>query len=290
MSKKESKDSLVGKVIGGYKVVKLIAEGGFGKTYKVKEIETGAIDCLKDCSNVKKEYAFVLKEEYKTARKLRHHCLPSMRALVPTSDGKYALIMSYIDGKTLEQWVEKFGKLDPEHVAWITERTLHVLKYMHYHGVVHGDIKPQNIIIVPKEHQIVLIDFGLAMVKPKSGDENMGWTKEYAPPEQLDGKVLVPESDLYSLGKTMIYALSGNQEAVAKLQVPDEVPGPMCDFVYKLIVRDVNNRPNWEEYKNGKKQEDLTKVIVEVRKASFGRTASGMKPLPAWLDEEDKEE
>ncbi|MBI3632933.1 MAG: serine/threonine protein kinase [Candidatus Vogelbacteria bacterium] len=279
----KDKGSLVGKVIGGHKVTKLIAEGGFGKTYKAEEIETGDIDCIKDCSNVTAEYAFVLKQEYKAARNLRHPGLPIMRRIEPTTDGKYALVMSYIRGKTLEQWVEKFGRLDPEHVAWITERTLHVLKYLHYHGVVHGDIKPQNIIIMPKEHQIVLIDFGLAMVKPKSGDENMGWTEAYAPPEQLEGKVLLPESDLYSLGKTMIYALSGSEKAVAKLKVPDEVPVPMCNFVKKLIVRDLNDRPNWQK-------EDLTKTIVQVRMDSFKRTASGMKPLPAWLDEDEEED
>lgn len=288
MAKKgKVKDPMIGKVIGDYKIIKLIAEGGFGKTYKARELSSDSIDCLKDCSNVDADLAYVLKKEYKSIRDLRHFGLPSMRRLIPTTDGKYALVMSYVPGKTLEQCVEKLGKLKPETVAWITDRLLNILKYMHLHGVMHGDIKPQNIIIQPEDHTVVLIDFGLAMVKPKSGDENLGYTELYAPPEQLEGKLLLPESDLYSLAKVMIYALGGGEDKVRKLELADFVPDALRNFIIKLLPRDVSARPHW-----GKRgEEDICDSFRKVRMEAFGRIYSNMEPsLLALLNEKEEED
>ena len=271
--------NLVDKQIGDHKILSVIAEGGFGTTYKAEDQICGGVDCIKDCSNVSSEYWFILEREFNTIRDMSHPGLPIMRRMYKMDDGRLAIVMSYIPGKTLEQIVEKTGKLDPEHVAWIAERILNTLKYLHFHGVVHGDLKPQNIIIKPKEHAVVLIDFGLALVKPKADDESLGFTEEFAPPEEMAGGTLVPESDLYSLGMTMVYALGGGMDAVKKIEVPDSVPNALCDFVLRLLVRDVAERPHW-----GK--EDLCETISEVRKKAFGRVRSDMKALPAFIDEE----
>jgi serine/threonine protein kinase len=194
-----------------------------------------------------------------------------MRDFQKMGDGSLALIMSYIPGPTWEQVVSKGGKMDPEDVAWITQRALNALKYLHFHGVVHGDVKPQNTIVQPESHTIVLVDFGLSMVKPTKDAKARGYTPVFASPEQLRGDPLVPESDLYSLGMTMLYALSGDIQAVERFDVPSSVPKELCDFIQRLIVRDVRGRPNWKE--------DLIETLRKLRLKVFGRDQSGLKPL-----------
>src|SRR5438046_8895298 len=116
----------------------------------------------------------------------------------------------------------------------------------------------------------VVVDFGLSDVKTTSKSESKGYTPFFAPPEEINGKPLIPESDYYSLGMTMIYALSGGAEYVERKQVPNDVPDELCGFIKRLIARDVNSRPQYDK-------EDLVDTFGEIRKKVFGRATSGMK-------------
>lgn len=266
------KTAVSGKSLGPYRIIDLIAEGGFGRTYKAEHSLLKELVCIKDCSNVSPKDAHLLISEAKAAWDLRHYALPTMRDLMQLDDGRILLVMSYIPGLTLEQTVQKKGKLDFEGVAWITERILNALMYIHRHGVVHGDLKPQNVIVEEEKHMAVLVDFGLSDVKPTSTSESKGYTPYFAPPEEISGKPLIPESDYYSLGMTMIYAFSGGYDYVQRKQVPVEVPDEICNFIKRLIAKDVNSRPKYPD-------EDLVDTFVEIRKRVFGRARSGMKPL-----------
>jgi len=260
----------VGTVIGNYEVESVIAEGGFGTTYKGRHVITEEPVCIKHCSEVSVMHDAVLIAEAKSIWDMCHYALPAMRDMQRLEDNSLALIMSYIPGPTLEQVVEKAGKLEPEDVAWITDRILNVLLYLHHHGIVHGDLKPQNVIVQPDQHSLVLVDFGLTLVKPTSSTKSMGYTPYFAPPEQIDGNTLLPASDFYSLGMIMIYTLSGgDMKAVEKLKVPTTAPDALCSFIKRLIVKDVLARP----------QGDLWEEFREVRKKAFGRDRSGMKPI-----------
>jgi len=258
--------------IGPYKIIKQIAEGGFGRTYLAEHKILKEQVCIKDCSNVSLGDSGMLIDECKAVWDLRHYALPAMRDLIKMDDGRLVLIMSYIPGLTLQQIVEKTGALDSEHVCWITERILNALTYLHRNGVIHGDLKPQNIIVQPEKHMAVIVDFGLSLVKPNSKSEAKGYTEYYAPPEEIDGKPLVPESDYYSLGMTMLFALGGKAEYVTRKEVPDDTPDELCEFIKRLIARNVSGRPQY-----GK--EDITDTFVEIRKKVFGRHRSGMKPI-----------
>jgi serine/threonine protein kinase len=269
------RNNLTGKIIGDYRLLKEIAEGGFGTTYLGEHILTEQPVCLKHCHNVDPEFNEILLQETIAMWDLRHFSIPAVRNIIKLEDGRYMLIMSYIPGLTLEQVVNKIGPIPVEHVAWITERVLNALKYIHYHGVIHGDIKPQNIIIQNPTHTISIVDFGLSMVKPSARSDNKGYTALMSPPEQLKGSVLVPESDLYSLGVTMIYALSGDIQAVKHRSVPNYVPDELCSFIRRLIVRDVNSRPKW-----GMGGKDLCDEIKEVRLKCFGKGSTSLAPIP----------
>ena len=265
----KKREDLKGSVIGNYRVLELIAEGGFGKTYKGEHVTLKAPVCIKHGHYVSPQDEKILLEEAKSIWDLRHYGIPTMRDILKIDDGSLAIVMSYIPGKTLGKIVEKAGKLDVEHVSWITERTLNVLKYLHFNGVVHGDVKPQNIIIQPESHNLVLVDYGLSLIRPTKESKSVGYTPYFASPEQEKGNPLLPESDFYSLGMTMIYALGGDIE---RKKVPQSTPEPLCDFIKKLLVKDVLYRPNWEK-------EDLFETISELRLKMFGRKHSGMKKL-----------
>jgi serine/threonine protein kinase len=255
--------------LGNYRVIDKIAEGGFGTTYRGEHVDLKEPVCIKHAHELSPEDDELLLQEAKSIWDLRHYAIPAVRDLVRTEDGSFALVMSYVPGPTLAQIIEKKKKLDPEHVAWISERILNALKYLHFNGVVHGDIKPQNIIIQPDKHSVVIVDYGLSLIKPSKKTKNKGYTPLFAPPEQISGEVLLPESDLFSLGATMIYALGGDVEA---RQVPSYVPNSLCAFIKKFIVRDISARPHWQK-------EDLCDTLKAVREKEFGRAYSNMKPL-----------
>lgn len=256
----------------GYRIIREIAEGGFGTTYETEHLLSSERACIKHCHRVSDEDNKIIIREAKAIWDLRHFAIPVVRDLLKLDDGSLALVTSFIPGPTLRQVIEKKGPLDPEHVCWISQRDLNALKYMHFHGVVHGDIKPDNHIIQPEKHTVVIVDYGLSLVKPSARSSSIGYTPYFAPPEQERGEPLIPESDFYSLGMTMIYALSGSMDAVAKREVPRGTPDPLCEFIRRLIVRDVLSRPNWEKI-------DLFDEIQKVRVKCFGRAESNLKDL-----------
>ena len=275
--------NLGGEVVGEYRIVSSIAEGGFGQTYKAEHVVVGEPVCIKHCYNLDSFDEEILIEEAKIMWDLRHYSIPAIRGILRMPDRKLALVMSYIPGPTLAQIVEKLLEkriqLDPEHVAWITERVLNALRYIHYQGVVHGDLKPHNVIVEPDKHLASIVDFGLAKIKPKATSRSKGYTEFFSAPEVVDGKTPMPESDFYSLGMTLIYALSGDAEHVLQKKVPVSTPEPMRKFIKRLIVRDPLSRPRWPKAPNEK---DLWDEFLEVRKESFGKSRSNLKPIPGF--------
>jgi len=261
-----------GKVIGDYRILEQIAEGGFGTTYKAEHRLTGKLVCIKHASHVSAHDEQILLDEARSCWDLRHWGIPAMRDILRMPDDSMALVMSYVPGPTLAEVLEKKeynNGLDAEHVAWIVDRTLNILKYLHFNGVVHGDMKPQNMIIQPEDHTVVLVDYGLSKVKPTRKDGALGYTPFFASPEQESGRVPLPESDFFGLGKTMIFALGGDVEFI---KVPEHTPDAMCEFIKHLIKQDPLARPNWQDV-------DLCEEFRKIRKACFGRTFSNMKPL-----------
>jgi serine/threonine protein kinase len=265
--------------IGPYTILGKVARGGFGTTYKARHNRSGGLSCIKQCSEISQQSEEILKAESQAVWDLHHFGIPTMRDLLELPDGSLALVMSWVSGPTLEKIVQKAGKLDPEHVAWIAQRIIDTLGYLHDHEVVHGDIKPQNTIIQPRTHTAVLVDYGLSSVRPTAKTIAKGYTELFSPPEQLTGdKPLLPESDFYSLGMTMIYALTGDYRRVQNREIPNSVPEPMEKFIYKLIRQNILERPQ--------RANELFDEIRDVRMKSFGRERTGsMKPFPS-VDED----
>ncbi len=251
--------------IGNYEIVRLIGEGGFGKTYEGRHILNKEIKaCLKQNRRISDKDSELLIRESKIMSDVHHYSLPAFRDLIKVDDGSYVLIMSFVEGKTLDKIIEKHKALHPEEVSWITNRTLGALYYLHKKGIIHGDIKPSNIIIQPKDHNAVLIDYGLSVFQPTSTTKAAGYTEVFSAPEITQGTPPVRASDFYSLGLTMIYAMGG--DPIAK-SYPDYVPKPLQEFCNSLIRYHPTDRTSWDK-------EDLGARLSDVRLEAFGRRHS----------------
>jgi len=262
-----------GNQIGSYIVTRKIAEGGFGRVFEGYHRLLDEKVCVKHNINISNYDTELFIKEAKAIWNLRHHALPAVRDMVMLDDGSCALVMSYIEGLTLMQIVEELEKkgklLDPETGCWIMSRVLDALRYLHFNGVIHGDVKPQNVIVQPEIHSCVLVDFGLAAVRPTKASKPDGFTPLFASPESLQDKPLLPESDLYSLGLTMIYAFGGDPK---NKKIPSSVPKEIRDFLSELVIYDIKQRPHWNKT-------DLLAQLADVRMKVFGREHTNMKSL-----------
>lgn len=189
---------------------------GLGGTSVVFEgIDTGcddrpvAIKMLREELWAEKAYMERLFAEADTIASLDHPCISKLYDRYGGEDMQY-LVTEYVDGITLRQYLIKKGHLEPAVIISIVSQILQVLSYLHKNGFVHGDIKPQNILL-QASGRIVLTDFGVSKqnsaddISPLEG-EAVG-TVYYLSPEQARGRESCFRSDLYSLG-VMMYEMA----------------------------------------------------------------------------------
>jgi serine/threonine protein kinase len=257
--------------IGNYIVKKKIGEGGFGRVFQAKHVILGEDACLKQNKRATRDDVELLIHESKLLWKLEdYHSIPTIKDFYKIEDDNGVIVMSYIEGDTLEDLVEKNGPLHPEDVCWITERLLGALYYSNCNGVIHSDVKPENVFIEPNKRDIKLIDFGLASYKPKATTKPAGFSPKYAAPEIMDGKPPIPETDIYGAGIVMLRALGGE---VSSKTFRNDTPDEVKDFCEKLLRYDPRERPYWEK-------NNPLDLLGKVRENVFGRRHSGSgKPL-----------
>lgn len=272
------RNSTDGPLVGGkYRIESLIANGDIGEVYKAVNVNVDEVVCIKHCSTISKEAEEIFLTQANALWNLRHHSLPAIRDFLKFDDGTVAVVMSYIPWPTWAEIIEFNGAMNPEHVVWLGERMLNVLRYLHLRGgTIHGDINPKKIMVHPETIMALLVGFDMCLFRPGADARSKGFTDIFSPVEAVEGMPLLPATDFYSLAKVMCYALSGDMEDARKGAVPDSTPEPLCDFIKKLIVPDVRDRPSWES-------EDLCDTITEVKAKCFGKK-SRIRPIP-WRKE-----
>ncbi|MCA9478074.1 MAG: serine/threonine protein kinase [Nanoarchaeota archaeon] len=254
--------------LGNYELKAQIAQGGFARIYQASHRFLDEPACIKHTRIAGKEYNDLLLQEAKILWQLNeHHSIPHSKDYFPLPDGSSAMVMDYIDGKPLDEFLPKGKRMHSEDASWIMERLLSALHYAHYKGVIHGDLKPSQVLIEPKKHDIKLIDFGLSVVKPTSGTKPLGYTEAYVSPEVIEGKTPLPQTDLYGAGVVFMYALGGD---VARKTLPADVPEPLAEFCMSLLRYDPIKRPSWEK-------ENLLDKFSDLREQAFGRRHSSAR-------------
>lgn len=162
--------------------------------------------------------------------------LPKLLDQFKTSEGQMANILSYCEGYDLYAVREKYKDgVEPKHMVWMLNRLLSVLGYAHSKGVVHCNIEPAHIMIRPQDHNLYLIDWSYAAINPfKTGDGFKILNEDYSPPEVAEKKRPLPASDMYAVGKTMIYLLGGD---VKGKKIPAATPDKLSRMI-QVFVRE----------------------------------------------------
>ncbi len=265
---------------GGYRIVETIGSGALATLYKAEQESLGrtvAIKALKSTIAPSSSFASQIDREAKILAELFHANVVLLVDYRPSTTGQTAfLVLEYVDGPSLAELVARRRVLRPEAAAAIAYQVAEGLSHAHERGVVHRDIKPQNILL-SRRGDVKIIDFGIAqrerlpsMAEPlTSGSVAEGRTHEafgtpaYMSPEQILGDTVDARSDLFSLGVVLYRMLTGTRpfETEAKgtpgrggaerfrrdapipfrERAPD-VPRPLERIVMKLLQKNASDR------------------------------------------------
>lgn len=163
----------------------------------------------------------------------------------------YYIVMEYLRGTDLKSGIRSHGALDPKKVAQIGSQICGALSVAHKHEIIHRDIKPQNIMVLP-DGNIKVMDFGIARAKNShlTQDNNVLGTAHYVSPEQTRGQELGPTSDIYSLGVVMYECATG--------RVPFD-----GDDAISVALKQVNELPVPPSQINPGIDSDLERIILK---------------------------
>ncbi len=196
-----------------YRILEILGQGGMGSIYRAIDENLGVEVAVKENLFTTEEYARQFRREAIILANLRHQNLPRVSDhFVIDGQGQY-LVMDYIEGEDLREWMDRSGVVPENEILVIGGAICDAMTYMHTRKppVLHRDIKPGNVKITP-QGEIFLVDFGLAKVVQAGQQTSTGaraMTPGYSPPEQYGAARTDHRSDIYSLGATMYAALVG---------------------------------------------------------------------------------
>jgi serine/threonine protein kinase len=219
-------DPLIGTwLLDRYVILSVLGAGGWGKVYKARHLTLGTVVAIKTlylhlASNREKVTRF--EQEARAACSLRHENIAAVYDFGTMPNGQPFIVMDFLGGENLYTVLQNEKYIEPLRAVNIFKQIASGLAAAHDRGIVHRDIKPGNIVLLPdfdKEELVKLFDFGLAKLHMEDGTslnqltqtgETVG-TPAYMSPEQCQGWKLDQRTDLYSLGCVMYECLTGKQ-------------------------------------------------------------------------------
>lgn len=253
-----------GEVLGGrYEILQLLGEGGMGAVYKAMDRELDRLIALKLIRPELAANPSILarfKQELLLAHQVTHKNVIRIYDL-GDADGVKFITMEFVEGQDLRALILERKKFPPEDAVEIVQQICRALEAAHSVGVIHRDLKPQNVMRDPTG-RILVMDFGLARTVAGDGMTQTGalvGTMEYMSPEQALAKDLDQRSDLFTLGLILYELLAGvtpykaesaiaslimrNQERAIPVSDHDaKIPGALSNIVSKCLERDPNAR------------------------------------------------
>lgn len=246
---------------GRFQLTERIAIGGMGEVWKARDQILGRVVAIK-----------ILKEEYsgdpaflnRFRAEARHTALLNHEGIANVFDygeegGSAYLVMELVPGQPLSAVIEKEQMLSPDRTLSIVGQTATALAVAHRQGLVHRDVKPGNILVMP-DGRVKITDFGIARLAdqvPLTATGQVMGTAQYLAPEQATGQPATGSSDIYALGVIGYELLAGrrpfsgeSQIAIALAQVndappplPESIPRPVRALIGSMLAKDPADRP-----------------------------------------------
>lgn len=250
------------RTIGKYLINEYIGRGGWSIVYRGVHKNLNmpvAIKMLRHDMAMNPAFLEKFRNEAKTIARFNHENIVKVYDIEELYRTTF-IIMEYLEGAPLDHILEKIQKLPLSRVLDILFQTCAGLTYAHSEGIVHQDIKPDNIFIQP-DNRIKIVDFGLAC-QPGTSQSSMTGTFFYMSPEQIEGDPIDERTDIYSLGITAYEMITGQrpfpEDSIAEalvMRLREEIPDPrelvpdLPDELATFILRATRIEPD-ERYGN----------------------------------------
>ncbi|PJN87098.1 Stk1 family PASTA domain-containing Ser/Thr kinase [Bacillus sp. mrc49] len=229
---------LIGRRINGrYKLIEMVGGGGMANVYLARDMildRDVALKILRMDFNNDEEFIKRFNREAQSATSLAHPNIVSIYD-VGEEDAIYYIVMEYVDGFTLKQYIQKYYPIPVDEALDIMKQITAAISHAHHNGIIHRDIKPQNILI-DKEGTVKITDFGIALALSATNITQTNavlGSVHYLSPEQARGGMANKKSDIYSLGIVMFELLTGrlpfsgeSAVSIALKHLQSETPSP----------------------------------------------------------------
>jgi len=286
------------KINDRYQIIRTIGEGGMANVYLAYDTildRNVAVKILRGDLATDEKFVRRFQREAIAASSLSHPNIVEMYD-VGEDDGKYFIVMEYLEGKTLKSLVKKRGALTLSEVIDIMLQLTSGLACAHESYIIHRDIKPQNILILD-DGRVKITDFGIAIAlnsNELTQTNSVMGSVHYLPPEQANGNGATIKSDIYSLGIMMFELLIGklpfkgeNAVEIAIKQMKETIPS-VCEInpeipqsIENIILKATAKNPK-NRYENVMEMHDDLKTCLE-------KDRSSEKRLVYMYDEQDEE-
>ncbi|ANX12236.1 hypothetical protein ABE41_009465 [Fictibacillus arsenicus] len=215
---------MIGKRVSGrYKLLEVIGDGGMAIVYRAKDLildRDVAVKVLRSEFNKDEDFIRRFKREAESATSLDH---PNIVSIYDVGEDEeiYFIVMEYVQGKTLKQYIKEHGKISVEESLHIMKQIVSGMAVAHDHGIIHRDIKPHNILITDNG-TAKLTDFGIALAITSATithTNSILGSVHYFSPEQARGGIANAKSDIYSFGAVLYEMVTGRVPFVGESPV-----------------------------------------------------------------------
>ncbi len=274
-------DQLIGKEIDNYKILEIIGRGGMGIVFKAMDMNLEKIVALKMIDPfLARDGNFLqrFKTEARALARLENQNIVGVHALRETEFGLF-MVMEYVSARTISEWLREKGRFRANETVSIGFQIINAIGHAHKVGVIHRDIKPNNILLCD-DGTIKVMDFGLAKVVQEHGSQvtvthAAAGTLYYMSPEQVKGlRNVDTRSDIYSIGMTLYEMLAGrtpfergeSEFVIQKQIVEGKIPSPLKynplipKELVKVILKSIDKDPE-NRYQNAAEMSSALKNI-----------------------------